>query len=152
MPVLSLIHVAHPHFCLARTLDDSLCFICFTLLAGCWKCGLDSNGNPSCCGRGGTWEGKCGRPGVGGSEHTWGEGLRSCATQTSSKSRRTCTCLISCFSMSFSITYTRISIMLKCNTNVSLRHVRHRQKRAVELLWKRRKLGRQVWCSRRHEI
>ena len=38
-------------------------------------CGTSKAG-PSCCGKGGSWQGKCGRDAR--FEHTWGDGLKAC--------------------------------------------------------------------------
>ena len=48
-----------------------------TVRTACPKCGTNSNGRISCCGRGGAWSGKCGDEGEG-KEHTWSEGLEAC--------------------------------------------------------------------------
>ena len=47
----------------------------------CAKC-VPSKQGPTCCGKGGSWQGKCGRPGDNRFEHTWGDGLKACATKT----------------------------------------------------------------------
>ena len=46
----------------------------------CPKCGSTNTGVPTCCGKGGSWQGKCGRNGDTRFEHTWGEGERACST------------------------------------------------------------------------
>ena len=46
----------------------------------CPKC-VNSDEGLSCCGSGGSWEGKCG-PDVDKFEHSWSEGLRSCIAKT----------------------------------------------------------------------
>ena len=43
----------------------------------CPKCGLSPKGNPSCCGHGGAWRGKCGDDAEN-NEHTWSEGVEAC--------------------------------------------------------------------------
>ena len=42
----------------------------------CLKCGTTKAGKPSCCGRGGTWVGKCGSDAN--FDHTWDEGMEVC--------------------------------------------------------------------------
>ena len=93
--VIFTTHARLVNISLAYPADVSLYFIHFS---GCWKCGLDRNGRPSCCGQGGTWEGKCGQPGDTGVEHTWGDGLRSCAMQKSGENLHTCTSVINAYS------------------------------------------------------
>ena len=44
----------------------------------CTEC-VSSKAGLTCCAKGGSWEGKCGRPGDTRFEHTWGEGLKGCA-------------------------------------------------------------------------
>merc|ERR1712013_653435 len=46
--------------------------------SGCPTCGTNKNGKLSCCGRGGSWFGKCGDEGDSTFDHTWIEGLSSC--------------------------------------------------------------------------
>ena len=50
-------------------------------LTACAQCGRANNGDVSCCGKGGSWEGKCGGK-VGGStsQYTWGQGKKACET------------------------------------------------------------------------
>merc|ERR1712224_153001 len=48
----------------------------------CPKCGHDNRGGRTCCGQGGSWQGKCGRPGSATSTHTWAEGMKACAKRT----------------------------------------------------------------------
>merc|ERR1712032_808464 len=45
----------------------------------CPKCGLSKAGKPTCCSKGGSWQGNCGSPGDAKFEHTWGEGIEVCA-------------------------------------------------------------------------
>ena len=50
-----------------------------SICPGCPKCGLSSKGDLTCCGKGGSWQGKCGPPGNGKFEYTWGDGEKACA-------------------------------------------------------------------------
>ena len=52
--------------------------VCFS---ECAKC-VESKGTLTCCGKGGSWRGKCGPVGDPNSEHSWAEGLRVCAPPT----------------------------------------------------------------------
>ena len=52
------------------------------LLSECPKCGVNDSG-PTCCGKGGSWKGKCGPPGDEDYEHTWDEGIEICTIKTS---------------------------------------------------------------------
>merc|ERR1712187_598118 len=45
-------------------------------LSVCPKCGVNRKGKSHCCGRGGSWFGKCGNPGK--KAHTWFEGFQAC--------------------------------------------------------------------------
>ena len=65
---------------LANILRDGLCDVLFGSYSGCVKCGLSSKGQRSCCGKGGSWEGKCGPPGSAKFEHTWDDGIEACST------------------------------------------------------------------------
>ena len=56
---------------------------------GCAKCGLSSKGQLSCCGKGGSWQGKCGPPGNAKFEHTWNDGFEACATVSQSTTPET---------------------------------------------------------------
>ena len=47
--------------------------------SGCGRCGYDSKGQLTCCGKGGSWRGKCGPPGNAKFEHTWNDGFEACA-------------------------------------------------------------------------
>ena len=50
----------------------------------CSKCGtIKNSGKKSCCARGGSWFGTCGRGGN--SKHAWYEGIRACKPQGQSK-------------------------------------------------------------------
>ena len=51
--------------------------ICFS---ECLQC-VPSKVGPTCCGRGGSWQGKCGARGDSASQHTWAEGLKVCKTK-----------------------------------------------------------------------
>ena len=45
----------------------------------CPECGtMGNSGKASCCGRGGSWFGKCGSVGNANLDHTWDEGIRAC--------------------------------------------------------------------------
>ena len=48
--------------------------------SGCPKCGTIRTGESSCCGRGGTWAGKCGNEVNAKFEHTWVEGVQVCSS------------------------------------------------------------------------
>ena len=54
---------------------------CFS---ACPKCARDINGTRTCCGKGGSWEGKCGMPGDLQFNYTWGEGVKACVTSATS--------------------------------------------------------------------
>merc|ERR1712087_836840 len=43
----------------------------------CSQCGVNFQGKSSCCGRFGSWRGKCGEAGEN-TDHTWMEGLMAC--------------------------------------------------------------------------
>ena len=47
----------------------------------CPNCGTKKSGKASCCGRGGTWFGRCGDLNNFKFEHTWVEGIRACASK-----------------------------------------------------------------------
>ena len=47
---------------------------------GCTKCVYSKDG-PTCCGKGGSWQGMCGRA-IDGFQHTWKEGVRICTSVT----------------------------------------------------------------------
>ena len=47
-------------------------------LERCLICGKNKKRKPTCCGKGGSWEGKCGDPGD--KEYTWSEGFSTCAS------------------------------------------------------------------------
>ena len=49
-----------------------------TAASACRKCGTSKAGKRSCCGRGGSWFGKCGDPGDATFEYTWFDGVRVC--------------------------------------------------------------------------
>mgnify|MGYP003341261771 CR=1 FL=1 len=54
----------------------------------CHKCGIVAkSGKVSCCGRGGSWFGKCGRAGNGKVAFTWYEGVQTCKMQPRSEAR-----------------------------------------------------------------
>merc|ERR1712224_104151 len=44
----------------------------------CDKCVVSQNGGKTCCGKGGSWEGQCGRIGDTKFQHTWVEGIKVC--------------------------------------------------------------------------
>ena len=48
----------------------------------CFKCVRTSKGKITCCGRGGSWYGKCGSPGDTEFDHTWDEGQQACLPST----------------------------------------------------------------------
>ena len=50
-------------------------FFCFL---ECTKC-ITSKAGRTCCAKGGSWYGKCGRSGDNKFEHTWGDGVKACA-------------------------------------------------------------------------
>ena len=52
-----------------------------TASPACPKCGTNQFAKRSCCGRGGAWFGRCGRPGDSEFEHTWMEGIRACESK-----------------------------------------------------------------------
>ena len=57
-----------------------------TISSVCHKCGIIvKSGEPSCCGRSGSWFGNCGRAGNAKLDHTWYEGIRACKTWSQSK-------------------------------------------------------------------
>ena len=47
-------------------------------LPACPVCGSTKKGKATCCGTGGSWQGKCGNPGNKKFEHTWTEGIQVC--------------------------------------------------------------------------
>ena len=47
----------------------------------CRKCGTNKGGKRSCCGRGGSWFGKCGDEGDSKFDHTWADGMRACKSK-----------------------------------------------------------------------
>ena len=49
-----------------------------TAASVCPKCGTNKAGKRSCCGRGGSWFGKCGDAGDSKFDHTWVDGMRVC--------------------------------------------------------------------------
>ena len=52
----------------------------------CPRCGtIMKSDKSSCCGRGGSWFGKCGSPVNPNLGHTWSEGIRACKTRAQSK-------------------------------------------------------------------
>ena len=53
----------------------------FSFLLECTKCVLIGK-SPTCCGKGGAWQGKCGSAGDNEFEYTWNEGIRACETKT----------------------------------------------------------------------
>ena len=54
-----------------------------TISLACPKCGIiKQSGKISCCGRGGSWFGKCGSVGDTNIDHTWHEGLQACKGRT----------------------------------------------------------------------
>ena len=55
------------------------CFCC----AECPKCARIKTGEVTCCGQGGSWQGKCGRIGDKRFQHTWVEGEKACSTALS---------------------------------------------------------------------
>ena len=48
----------------------------------CSKCGTNKAGKRSCCGRGGSWAGKCGNEVNEKFDHTWGEGVQACEIES----------------------------------------------------------------------
>ena len=57
-----------------------------TIVGVCLKCGITKkSGKMSCCGRGGSWFGKCGSAGNTKLGHTWHEGLESCKARSPPK-------------------------------------------------------------------
>ena len=50
--------------------------VCFS---ECAKC-VESKGTLTCCGKGGSWKGKCGPVGNPDFKHTWDEGVKACET------------------------------------------------------------------------
>ena len=46
--------------------------------AACDKCVASATAGSTCCGKGGSWEGLCGRIGEPNLEHTWVEGIKVC--------------------------------------------------------------------------
>ena len=61
----------------------SFLFFLGFFFAECRKCVRIKTGEVTCCGQGGSWQGKCGPPGSAKFEHTWGDGLRACVKQAS---------------------------------------------------------------------
>ena len=57
----------------------------FLCLLACPACGRMKNGDNNCCGKGGSWHGKCGGPGDTKFEHTWGEGKKACSEMATPK-------------------------------------------------------------------
>ena len=54
-----------------------------TISPACHKCGsIAKSGRPSCCGRGGSWFGTCGRAGNANLRHTWFEGIQACKARS----------------------------------------------------------------------
>ena len=52
--------------------------------AECPNCVAGQSGL-TCCGKGGSWDGKCGPPGDDNFDYTWGEGLKACVTKALEK-------------------------------------------------------------------
>ena len=50
----------------------------------CSKCGILKSGKSSCCGRGGSWFGKCANKVNNKFSYTWSEGIESCQTESES--------------------------------------------------------------------
>ena len=48
----------------------------------CPVCGRTGKGLVTCCGFGGSWQGKCGKPGDTNFEHSWNEGVQACSKIT----------------------------------------------------------------------
>ena len=60
-----------------------------TISSVCATCGIIwKSGTDSCCGRGGSWFGTCGRAGNAKFEHTWYGGIRACETQRRPKAAK----------------------------------------------------------------
>ena len=51
------------------------------ITGGCPKCGMTKSGILSCCGRGGTWFGKCGNKVTKFLLYTWIEGIGACMSE-----------------------------------------------------------------------
>ena len=49
------------------------------LLSDCPKCGRGEEGKLTCCGRQGSWQGKCGTEGSAKFKYTFKDGLKACA-------------------------------------------------------------------------
>ena len=65
--------LAHKHYSAATTTS--------TISPVCPKCGVTAKSRKiSCCGRSGSWFGKCGSAGNVEHEHTWHEGIQACKT------------------------------------------------------------------------
>ena len=68
--------------------ESSHCAPAVTTITGseCAKCGtITKSGKSSCCGRGGSWFGKCGGVGNARFGHTWVEGIQVCKSRSQSK-------------------------------------------------------------------
>ena len=54
----------------------NVCLFCFSECSVC----IPSKVGRTCCFKGGSWYGKCGRSGDNNFDHTWAEGFKACAT------------------------------------------------------------------------
>ena len=59
----------------------------------CPKCGSNNKGVRSCCGKGGSWRGKCGQAGSG-KQYTWDEGRIVCGTKDAVTTATTTTTIV----------------------------------------------------------
>lgn len=48
---------------------------------------MERRGTLSCCGKGGSWHGKCGSSGDTNTEHTWHEGVKACENPSQQNAR-----------------------------------------------------------------
>ena len=151
-------------------------------VAACDKCVPRQNGRSTCCGKGGSWEGKCGRAGDAKFEHTWVEGSKACNTampapQTHNPSALLGKCVIFWIALKspiiWSATEKRLYIIIVYNTLTiatvyavgmmpipsvqllflcSVPKVRSKQQRRFYLLRQRWILGRRVRTCRHRPI
>ena len=58
--------------------------VCSSDQSGCAKC-VDSAAGLTCCAKGGSWDGNCGRKNDKSVDHTWTEGMKVCAQKAAAR-------------------------------------------------------------------